>query len=174
MLFRSAEMNGFEMVAFQKSETPMMSDKMILPVLNMIFRLTDKKNSIKSAEKSIRLKKEMKQYAVNEFERLNKWQAVIQKLTESQRPVYVWGIGREFLYLYASAGLKQCGLIGLIDSNPYKQNNCRMDGKKIFGGDILSKATPESILLITAIAHRDRIIKEVRGVLGFKGKIVDL
>lgn len=168
-----AESEGFALVGFSKSETPMMSEKMILPNLNVTFRLTGKRSEIKVTKKCFSLTKEIETYVANELERLNKKKAVIHRLVKSQRPVYAWGIGREFLYLYESAGLKQCAVVGLIDANPYKQNNCMLDGKKIMDRAILSKVTPDSVLIITAIAHAAKIENTLE-CIGYSGEVLAL
>jgi len=168
-----AESEGFELVGFSKSETLMMSEKMILPNLNVILRLTGKRNEIKVTKKCFSLTKEIEIYVANEFGRLNKKKAIIHRLVESQRPVYAWGIGREFLYLYESAGLKQCAIAGLIDANPYKQNNCVLGGKKLMDRAILNKVTPDSILIITAVAHAAKI-KNALACSGYSGEVLAL
>jgi SAM-dependent methyltransferase len=168
-----AEMQGFELVGFSKSETPMMSEKMILPNLNVIFRLTGKRSEIKITKKCFSLTKKIETYVANELERLNKKKAVIHRLVESQRPVYAWGIGREFLYLYESARLKQCAIVGLIDVNPYKQNIFTVAGKRIIPKTVLKEATPDSVIIISAIAYVDAIKADLLN-LGYKGEICTL
>ncbi|MFC2035019.1 methyltransferase domain-containing protein [Chloroflexota bacterium] len=157
-----AENEGFELLDFHKSKMPMMSEKMILPNLNVIFRLTGRRGEIKVTKKYFSLTKEIKKYVANETERLNKRNVVIHGLIESQRLVYAWGIGREFLYLYESAGLKRCAIIGLIDTNPYKQSNCVLDGKRITDRTTLNKVPVDSVLIITAIAHTAQIQKTLK------------
>ena len=168
-----AASEGFELLGFHNSETPMMSEKMILPNLNMIFRLTGKKGEIKVTKECFSLTKKIKIYVANEIERLNKKKVVIHKLVESQRPVYAWGIGREFLYLYVSAGLKNCEIVGLIDVNPYKQNNCVLDGETIIDRTTLNKASVNSVLIITAIAHTAQIQKMLKKI-GYSGEVLTL
>jgi SAM-dependent methyltransferase len=166
-----AESEGFELLGFSKSETPMMSEKMILPNLTVIFRLTGRKNKINITNECFNLTKEMKKYVANELERLNKKKTVIGRLVKSKRPVHAWGIGREFLYLYESVGLKYCNLVGLIDSNLYKQTHFTLDTKKINNRTILNNATPDSVLIISAIAHKDPIEKEIEEV-GYDGEVL--
>lgn len=165
-----AEMQGFELICATKSETPMMSNKMILPNLNVVFRLTGKK---KITEKCLSLTKEIETYVSNELVRLDKKKAIIYKLVESKRPVYVWGIGREFLYLYKSAGLKNCAIAGLIDTNPYKQKNFMLDGIKLSNCNILNNATSDAVLIITAIAHTVKIEKLLEETV-FRGEVLVL
>ena len=166
-----AEQEGFELIDFSKSETPMMSEKMLLPNLNVIFCLTGEMNRLNINEDCFKLKKEIEKYVANDFKRLDKKRKIIDDLVVSQKPLYVWGIGREFLYLYESAGLKNCNVVGLIDINPYKQNNFMLDGKKIMDQAILNKATPNSILIITAIAHTAQIEKTLQGI-DYSGEVL--
>lgn len=167
-----AEQEGFELIGFSKSETPMMSEKMLLPNLNVIFRLTGEMNRLNINEDYFKLKKEIEHYIADDFKKLNKKRKIIDGLVASQKPVYAWGIGREFLYLYESAGLKNCNIVGLIDINPYKQNNFMLDGKKIIDRTILNKATPNSILIITAIAHTGQIEKTLQGI-DYSGEVLE-
>ena len=166
-----AESEGFELLGLSKSESPMMSEKMILPNLNMVFRLTGKSSGMKVTRNCFSLTKEIGTYVRNESKRFNKKKVIIDGLVESQRPVYAWGIGREFLYLYESVGLKQCDIVGLIDANPYKQNNCVLDGKKIKDRSILIKVAPDSVLIISAIAHTDQIEKSLEEI-GYHGEVL--
>lgn len=168
-----AKIEGFELVSFSKSETPMMSEKMILPNLNVIFRLTCETNRLNITGNCFTLKEEIEQYIANDFKKLNKKRSIIDDLVESQKPIYVWGIGREFLYLYESAGLKNCNIVGLIDANPYKQNNFTVDGKKIMDKSILEKATSDTGLIISAIAHAEQI-KTSLSEIGYCGQIIEV
>jgi SAM-dependent methyltransferase len=167
-----AKMEGFELVSFNKCETPILNEKMILPNLNVIFRLSNKMGRLNITENCFKLKKEIEQYIVNEFEKLNIKRKLIDDLVESQKPLYVWGIGREFLYLYESAGLKNCNIVGLIDTNFYKQKTFSVDGKKIMDKSILEKATSDSILIITAIAHTAQIEKTLQGI-DYSGEVLE-
>ena len=161
---------GFELLGFSESETPMMSAKMILPNLNVLFRLTGRGNKGEIREDCFRLGKEIGRYVTGELDRLKNKKAFVNGLVKSQRPVYAWGIGREFLYFYEASGLKHCNIVGLIDSNPYKQANFMVDGLTIRSKTILNEATPDSLLIITAIAHSNAIQKELIKV-GYQGEI---
>lgn len=166
-----AEMEGFELVGFSKTETPMMTEKMMLPNLNVIFRLSGETSRLNITENCFTLKKEIEQYIANDFKKLNKKRSIIDDLVVSQKPIYVWGIGREFLYLYEATGLKNCNIVGLIDANPYKQKKFTVDGKKIKDKSILEKATSNSALIISAIAHTEQIKIELSEI-GYCGQIV--
>lgn len=166
-----AAKTGFELVGFRNSETPIMSDKMILPNLNALFRLTGNAGKLEITGECSSLKDKIKKYVADELKRLEDKKAILNKLSESRIPVYVWGMGREFLYLYESAGLRRCNIAGLIDMNPFKQNNFTMDGRKITGSSILNHATADSVVIITAVAHAVQIENTLKEN-GYPGTIV--
>jgi len=167
-----AALEGFELMAYSKSETPMMSKKMILPVLSAVFRLTSKSKSNINKD-CFRLKKQIKHYISNNLEKLNKKRKIIDDLVVLQKPLYVWGIGKEFMYLYESAGLKKCNIAGLIDISPYKQKKYSVDGKKIEDKSILKKAAPNSALIISAVAHTEQINDELLK-MDYRGQIIKI
>lgn len=166
---------GFEMLACHRTTHAVMSERMIMPNLYVVFRSTGFTDNMgKDHLNGSKLKQQMTDYLDKEKSRQLMKSRKIAELSESRRPVYAWGIGREFLYLYESAGLKNCNIAGLIDGNKFKQKSCSVNGMKIVdGGDLLRQASPDSALLITAIAHFDPI-KNALGAMGFKGEIFDL
>jgi len=168
-----AEIEGFELVSFSKTETPMMNERMLLPNLNVIFRLTGEMSRLNITEDCFKLKEEIEQYITNDFKKLNKKRKIFDDLIMSQKPLYVWGIGREFLYLYESAGLRNCNIVGLIDANHHKQRTFSVDGKKIMDKSILKKSTSNSALIISAIAHTKQI-KNALSEIGYCGQIIEI
>jgi len=168
-----AESEGFESVGFSRSELPMMSSAMILPNLTGVFRVTGRKQELRPTNECFGLEKEIGLYAEHELDRLKKRRLTIQRLAKTKQPVYAWGIGREFLYLYEAAGLKKCTLAGLIDASQYKQNNCVLDGRNITDCSILRKATVDAVLLITAIAYKELIKKTIED-LGCRVRVLML
>ena len=98
---------------------------------------------------------------------------IINELITSRKPIYVWGIGAEFLYMYESIGLKNCNIVGLIDANPYKQKKFTVDGKKIMDKSVLEKATSNSALIISAIAYTKQI-KNALSEIGYYGQIMEV
>jgi len=119
------------------------------------------------------LQSTIKNYIACENNRLLKKREQILQIRQSQKQLYVWGIGREFLYLYEEAGLKQCNIEALIDNNPYKQSHVTVWGKPIAAPSILKRAASNSAILITAVAHKDVIIKALESIK-YKGQIIDL
>lgn len=168
-----AEDEGFELVSFSKSETPMMSEAMILPNLNVIFRLTNNAKETVNKNDLFRLQDSIRNYIVKDTERLNKKREFIGQIKQSQKGIYIWGIGREFLYLCEQTGLKDCNIVALIDANPYKQSNATVNGRSISNPSILKKAPSDSAVLITAVAHKDTIKKSLKD-MGYKGEVIEV
>jgi|APSaa5957512535_1039671.scaffolds.fasta_scaffold22148_3 SAM-dependent methyltransferase len=166
-----ANLEGFELIKFSHTDTPMMSEKMILPNLNVIFKYTGNKKEIESDNLSKRLPFKMQQYISAELNRLDKKKILFKKIAQEGRPVYIWGIGREFLYLYENTALKICNIKGLFDSSEYKQKNSTIDGLAVSNTDKISLAAEDSILIITAIAHQD-LVSRVAISSGYKGDII--
>jgi len=158
------ENEGFIMMRFSKYETPMVSEKMILPNINAIFFLnTDCKY------KELRLK--TKNYILTQsILSLNRGEQINNFLKKLNRPIYVWGIGREFLYLWKK-GLNECNIKALIDDTKSKQERHTIDGFKIHSSEILREAEDDSYLLITAFAHFEKLKKRADEI-GFRGRIL--
>ena len=85
--------------------------------------------------------------------------------------VYCWGIGREFMYYYPNTRLKYLDVV-LVDDTPYKQTQT-FKGMKIYSSDILKEADKDSFLIITAMVHKELLIKKALE-LGYKGEIIDV
>jgi len=163
---------GFELVGLSKSENPMMSASMVLPNLNVVFKLTGK--VIDHIEKKcLRLPSTIKKYIAEDYKRLSDKRKVIEKIRQSRKPIHAWGIGREFLYLYEEAGLKHCNIDDLIDTNPYKQVHLTVAGKPIRDPSVLKEASRESVLFITAFAHEDAI-RTALNDMEYRGDIISL
>ncbi len=170
-----AMQEGFTMLERRQTAHAVMSERMIMPNLYAIFRVSDSVDDMKTIKPGGRkLRQHMTDYINNEKSRQSMKSRRIAELSKSRKPVYVWGIGREFLYLYESTGLKNCNIVGLIDANQFKQKSCSVNGMKIVdSGDLLRKASVDSVLVITAIAHTDSI-RNAAKTLGVKGDILDL
>lgn len=166
---------GFVLLDCRETVHAIMTEEMLMPNIYAVFRRTDSvTTNDPSAIDRFKLKQKMDVYLVQEQERQSVKRRKIEALIQSQQPVYVWGIGREFLYLHESAGLKHCRIAGLIDANPFKQLSCTVSGRKISKAeDLLPGASADSVLIITAIAHTNTI-KATAKELQFKGKVLDL
>jgi len=166
---------GFELLEYHKTVHAIMTEKMLMPNLYAVFRRSESTRvSNQTHFDSASLKQLMNGYLTQENTRWAVKRQQIEELIQSRQPVYVWGIGREFLYLYESAGLKKCSLAGLIDANPFKQSSCTVSGRKISKAeDLLPGASADAVLIITAVAHTDGI-KKLAKAMGFTGRVVDL
>lgn len=167
------EQHGFEMLEYQQTTHAVMSDRMIMPNLSVVFRLSETTgNQLNMSVNKFGLKQQMLRYLDQERVGHLAKKDHFAELSRLRRPLYIWGVGREFLYLYESAGLKECNIAGLIDKNQFKQKVCSVGQMKIVdGNDVLQKAEADSVLLITAIAHSD-MIRECVISSGFKGRIL--
>jgi SAM-dependent methyltransferase len=172
-LSRLALANGFELLELRQSAHPIMSEKMVMPNLSATFRYTAQPAIAEVSESAGLLSQSMKGYVATETARLNDKRKMIRKIIESQRPVYVWGIGREFLYLYEAAGLKNCNLVGCVDTNPFKQRNITINGMKAEPSGILGHSNQDAVLMITAPAHEEQI-KQGAFQAGFRGEIISV
>ncbi len=166
--------NGFELLEFQQASHAVMSEKMIMPDVYAVFRAN---NSMEMNKNPISFNQNLKQklqgYVDNEAAARSKKMKKILELAKSGWPVYIWGIGREFLYLYESVGLKECNIAGFIDRNPLKQEMFSINNMRVNGENILADAKSNSTLVITAIAHDESINTSAR-TIGFMGEIFDL
>lgn len=166
-----AEQEGFELIRSNKNNVPMMSETMILPDINIVFRSTGKKKNRTLNGSCFDLQPIIEKYIEDHQQKTKEKEKKIHELARHGKPIYAWGIGRECLYLYENAGLKHCNITGLIDTNNHKQNHCVLDGKKITDPTILHHATSDSVLLITAIAHT-RSISHILSETLFPGVVL--
>lgn len=167
-------LNGFEMIDYSKTESPMMSNKMILPALNVVFRLKSVSNIKKNTndEGKFKLHTKIESYINQEFKSTESKIKTIKQLSVENKPLYVYGMSREFLYLY-ELGLKKCNIASLIDDTPFKQKKLKVDGRKIYGSSVLSKAPKNSVILITAFAHTPKMKENLKRI-DYQGKIISL
>lgn len=167
-------LEGFEQLTCQQTVHAVMSEKMLMPNIYSVFRFNGPNNAgNEQGYNTFTLRQQIESYISQEKQKQSKKTEAIAILAKSERPVFIWGIGREFLYLYETAGLKHCRIEGLIDANPYKQRSCSVDGMKILDASVLLRNAPtDSALIITAIAHTNPIKATARS-LGFKGNIFE-
>lgn len=171
-LYMLASQYGFNIEEHFNTEYNMMSDKMIMPNMYVIFKLDKKsRNDFKIKEKFL-LKRNILLYVDMERKKSSDKKKNLQFAITPDAPIYLWGIGREFFYMYENLGLKQYNNLNLIDSNIFKQNNFLVDGRSIQNPSILESAPSDSLLIISAIAHSEPI-KYHAGLSGYKGKILE-
>jgi predicted SAM-dependent methyltransferase len=170
-----ARREGFESVGFRQTAHAVMSERMVMPNLIAIFRSSGeagRRDDGAHDERALELR--MREYVIMEQSRQSEKRRKLDALRASRRPVYVWGIGREFLYLYESAGLSKCHIAGLVDANPFKQKTCSVGGMRIReAAEVIPGAPAGSMLVLSAIAHAEAV-KNAAQSLGFKGDFFDL
>ncbi|MDD2707154.1 MAG: class I SAM-dependent methyltransferase [Verrucomicrobiae bacterium] len=163
---------GFELLQNQRNEHVLLNGKMSMPNLSAIYRsgrCCGLSRLVCKNDLAFRFEK----YLAHESGCLSQKREKIKKLEKSGRPVCVWGIGREFLYLYESAGLKNCKITALIDANFHKQKFSKINGMPVAPPSILRTADEDSVLLITATAYVEDIKRAIRNY-DFNGKIMTL
>jgi SAM-dependent methyltransferase len=167
-----ARKEGFELCNHRATALAVMSDRMVMPNLSAVFQLRQGSNTKnRSLESGALSRTRMTEYISAQQAHRSEKMRRIEALAASHRPVYIWGIGREFLYLYESAGLRRCRIAALVDANPFKQRSCSVQGAPVADpACIVRDSTTESVLVVTAIAHEAEIIKRARS-MGFKGDI---
>jgi len=164
---------GFELLDTECNDHLVISPELFLPNINVIFRRTDQHSTLNITEKSFHLRHQFETYVKESLAGQKQKNLLISELIESQNPLYAWGIGNEFLYLYENTGLKQCNISGLIDVNSYKQKNLMVKGFPIASPQILSKADRQSKIIITAIAYQKAISRSLED-LHYAGSIIYL
>jgi SAM-dependent methyltransferase len=162
---------GFELVCHERNDAPMVNENMMLPNLTAIFKLTQGSQTPSLTDQYFGLLKTMDEYLETEHGRLQRRQEQIKPIRRSQRPVYIWGIGREFFLLYEQLRLRECRIGGLIDANTHKQVTVRVDGQAISAPDTIRQAEADAVLLVTAVAHKQAIINQAKE-MGFTGQVV--
>lgn len=95
----------------------------------------------------------------------------IDTIIESQRKIYVWGVGSLASRLLTSTNLKNAKVEAFIDSNPTQQ------GKMVAGKRIISPAElhdKQATVLITSYIHGAAIKKDLIDKYNHVGKIITL
>jgi len=143
-LEKLAGRSGFIIEHLTKKDTPMMSDKMVLPDMITVFR--------KAKPMFTKLLFGME----NNFTQLKELKKKFATLAKNKLPVFCWGIGREFMFLFEEAGLKKCNIQGLVDSNQQKQT-LTIKGMSITDPSTLINVPKDAVILVTAFAHKNEI-----------------
>ena len=95
----------------------------------------------------------------------------MKSLLELDKPLYVWGMSREFLYLYENTALKDLNIIGFLDDTKFKQDHMTINGRKIESSLILKDSHID--VLITATAHIDILSNKLKE-MNYKGNIITI
>ena len=170
-----AELEGFELVDYKRTEHDMVSASMVLPNLNVLFKLKDEDadSSLPVPKARYDLRDDLIDYFSDESKRLNSRCDLFNTLSDQNTPLYFWGIGREFTYLYENLALSKECISGLIDTNEFKQRELMVDGLKISSPALLDQAKDNSAVVITAVAHTSAI-KQTLAAMNFKGTVLEI
>jgi len=156
--------HGFTCENVVRSAGAMLNEKIRIPVLTMVFKYT---GNCSDVETDFSLRRSIEGYLEKSRAMTKANTDFINELRQAKTPIYVWGMSREFLYLYENTCLRQCNIVGLLDEIPVKQTQ-RAGGMKIEPVGAL----PESAnVWIASFAHKEVMSDKLRK-LGFKGKIL--
>lgn len=136
-----------------------------LPNLTMKFR---KSNIVQKdyIENKI-LVPTIKEYIQDSYFSLIKFNVIFEKILESGEPINVYGIGREFHYLWENTLLNKCN-VTLYDDTPIKQK-MTVDGNPVLPSSFLNLNAKST--MITSFAHIESMTQKLRN-LGFQGEIL--
>lgn len=103
---------------------------------------------------------------------LRELQAWVHGFQQSGRRVAVWGSGGKGLAAMAAAGLRDIPYV--LDSDPHKQGLFTPVGHfPIMPPEHLAR-DPVDALVLTALAYKDEILRDLRGRLQFQGPVATL
>jgi 2-polyprenyl-3-methyl-5-hydroxy-6-metoxy-1,4-benzoquinol methylase len=154
LLYRN---NGFQLESYRTTEMPMTSEKTPIPVILALFKKKEKDLELHFKHLASQLKRK----------------DVFNELVKTERPIYCYGIGREFLFFYMSTALKDYDKLYLVDDTPSKQSSFTIDGKIVVGSHILKEATDDSILIVIPSLHR-KVMTDKALELGYGGEIINV
>jgi len=137
-------------------------------VLTIIFK---KGSSELSVVKENTSKKAMQRYLIKCDKLMINEKSKVKKLVDSQKPIFVWGVGTLTQRLLAKSNLSKAKISAFIDSNPH------YIGKELAGIPIKSPKTAvfkQYPILIASHGFRSEITKTIRKVLKIKNKILKI
>jgi len=96
----------------------------------------------------------------------------IRRLSVDRTPVYLWGISYYALLLLGQTDLRFCNIAGFVDKDQMKQN-CKVMNLPIQSPEILVRANPIDVVIITALGYEPQIVEELKS-MAFAGKTIRL
>ena len=109
----------------------------------------------------------VKNYIKDSYARLSESKEEFKKIQEANELINIYGIGREFHYLWKNTELNRCN-VELYDDTPIKQKMTVDEHPVLPSGDLDLNA---KITIITSFAHINILSEKLRS-LGFKGEIL--
>ena len=94
---------------------------------------------------------------------------VIKDLVETQRPVFLWGVGTLCQRLLATTDLPKANICAFIDSNPHYQGKELMGHRIIAPIDLIGRSEP---ILILSWPFFEEISHQIRSQLKFSNEIL--
>ena len=121
-----------------------------LTALEVVCRPTDRALSIEPDDSGLAA---IDEYVAKSREKERGISARLAALSESGRPLYVWGTGTNALHLLAETPLAECNILAFIDSNPH------YSGSKLAGRTVMSPAdlgeVEAPILVASAVSQSE-------------------
>lgn len=158
-LVKLAEKHGFSYEKVVKSKTVMLSKKSLLPSINIVLKLNGAQAAHKNELIDFSLKRKTIEYFYKQSVIHYYRNIAIDSLWKTKRPIYVYGISREFMYLYENSNLFICNIRGFFDDTTIKQTK-KVGDNLIQSGSELKNCKPGSVL-ITAFAHTEALAKKI-------------
>ena len=158
---------GFTNIHTDYTTFDMMSDKMTLPNIAGIFQ--NKGGSKPPLSPKSDLKKNIMKYIRNSQKELLKHSQLIANIPDEVL-VNVWGMGKEFFFLYENTSLKHKPIIHFIDNNAHKQKHYTIKHQPIIASE---KILDHNVMIIFARAHTAQI-QQALLQKNYKGEIITL
>lgn len=106
-------------------------------------------------------------YIQNSYENLRDRKVQFEEILKNGEKINIYGIGREFHYLWENTLLNKCN-VALYDDTPIKQK-MTVGGNPVLPSDALNLNAKST--MITSFAHIEPMSQKLRN-LGFKGEII--
>lgn len=161
--------HGFSLECIKYNVTPMLSNEVTLPSLTIVLKTTNKHYKLRSSNV---LRRNTIAYIKKSYQSFDHKIKSIEEIAISKVPLCIWGISREFLFLYNNTDLKNCNILYLIDDTPFKQTKTFND-MRVYPSSKLKSIPSEVNIFITAFAHKN-ILEEKLKFLNIRNKIISV
>ena len=156
----------FKLVDIEKNVIDLVNKNMQIPNLNLVFEYRPNE-IIRSMKNLFNLEDQIKKYINQQSINLEFYDEVTSK------PIYIYGMSREFFYLYENSNLKDLNIIGFIDDTPIKQQKYTFKNNTIQSSEILKDTGEDTFCIITAVAHTELLMNRLK-TINYKGRILPL
>lgn len=97
----------------------------------------------------------------------------LEYLVETQKSVYVWGMGMHAHMLLGRSRLRDCNVKALVDRNA-DLIGVKLGDMSIQSSDLLYNAESDECVFITALVNKELMVSYLTETVGFKGQVVAL